>query len=664
MRKNFVGSIVFLVFLVVGIVTFDNYGISWDSPVHFRRGQSYLNFFLTGKESLGDFPEYNLEKAQTDPDYHERSFYQTDDVLHTGRPLKEIDMGHPVLGDILMAVFNKVFYQQLGVVWDIGGYNLFIIFCGALAVLFVFLFAYEAFGIWPAIYSSFFLATYPLFWAESHFNIKDIPETAFITATIYYFWRALVQKRPRLLITSAIMAGIALGIKFNIIFVGLIFLVWLVYLWSTNRKNMKNFLSKKKVYVSLFVFPIIMLGILYISWPYLWNDPVGNFMKTIGYYKGEGANILYQPGFTVGIINIYPLVWVLLTTNPFLIAFFLIGLFLIKNQKKGKKEVLILWLLWFLIPILRVTYSRFSIYGGVRQIMEYVPAMALIAGVGADWLMNKFRKPVRLGVAAVIASILVATLIRIHPNENVYFNIFAGGLKGAVEKDIPAAGNTFGNAYKYGIKWINENAPKNAKLALIQGATSNLPLFELRSDIDYSNTHFSGIERGGEYLMELTYNSETRAYHYAWEYVDKLLIPVYEYKAEAVPVLKIWKNELANTKEDFQKTEKEIEKKVAVGDDSLTINFANKVQLTRVFVEFDESCIDQSLIFVEVLIDKNKWIREKDWVPSFQLGRDSNLKGNAFTFYFAAKETNSIRLITEEDSCLLTNPGVKVYAID
>ena len=129
------------IFLIVGIATLNDYWISWDSPVHFRRGQTYLQYYLTGEETFKNT----------------YSFYQTNDVLHTGKKLKDQDMGHPPLGDILMATFNRVFFQELRIIGDIEAYNLFIVFTAALIVFFTFLFAYENFGVWPAIFSSLLL---------------------------------------------------------------------------------------------------------------------------------------------------------------------------------------------------------------------------------------------------------------------------------------------------------------------------------------------------------------------------------------------------------------------------------------------------------------------------------------------------------------------------
>lgn len=654
-------------FFLIGLATLKDYGISWDSPVHFRRGQTYLHFFLTGKLTFEDLPKYNLKKAQEDSNYHERSFYQVDDVLHTGKTLKELDMGHPPLGDILMAVSNSLFYQRLGVLEDIEGYNLFLVFSGALTVFFVFIFAYEAIGLWAAVFASIFLSTYPLFWGETHFSVKDVPETAFYTATIYFFWKAFKNKSFLNIFVSSLMAGIALGIKFNILFAFIVILFWLTYLFFRNKKAVVSFFTAKTILFFLIIFPIVVFGIFYVSWPFLWDNPIQGFLKTIEYYKAEGTNITYQPNFVFGKINLFPITWIFLTSNPLVLVSSFFSIFFIGKYKGDKKEVLVLWLVWLLTPILRVTYSGFSIYGGVRQIMEFAPAMALLAGFGASQLIQKSKLIVKSFSAVLVFTLLLAPLIRLHPNENVFFNFLAGGLKGAYDKKIPAAGNSFGNAYKGGIEWFNKNAERGAKLALIQGATSNLPFFWLRSDIDYDNRFFSGLERRGEYLMEVNYLAEVRDQHFAWEYAENFLKPVYEYQVDGVSLLKIWKNDLDHTQEEFKEIEKiSSELVVEVTSASVVIDLPMQKELARVEVVYPEvNCHKGKEALVETSLDNGVWKREKDWVGSLQVGRKSNLTENGFTFYFASRSAKRVRFIFKNDNtCLSDKYGVKVFYLD
>jgi len=73
--------------------------------------------------------------------------------------------------------------------------------------------------------------------------------------------------------------------------------------------------------------------------------------------------------------------------------------------------------------------------------------------------------------------------------------------------------------------------------------------------------------------MEMTYNAEVEAYHYAWEYVDKMLVPIYEIKADGAPLLKIWKNDLNHTISLYQKNEVVYQKAIPGGNKATVIYF-------------------------------------------------------------------------------------------
>lgn len=663
----------FLLFAFFGIITLGHYGVSWDEPEHFLRGQGYLRLFLTGKTNYDGLPKYDLARAREDPGYHERSYYQTDS--YGAETWFVYDKGHPPLNDIIASFTNYIFYQKFGLLGDIEGYHLFNILISAVLVGTVFLFAKEAFGIWPASFTVFFLATYPLFWAESHFNIKDPAQTAFFVLTLYFFWKAFNKRKTGFIFISSMFAGFALSVKFNIVFLPFIVIPWLTILFLSKAK-VHQFAFVKKTLLAFLLFPAVMAIILIASWPFLWQDLLGNTLSVFGYYRELGTEEKISFNLLSG-WNIYAPRWILYTTPPFTLLAFLAGFVALGRIWSKRNSAAVLWLLLFLIPILRVSFPGTSIYGGVRQIMEYIPGIALLAGVGANYIRGVLlalsdRLKVERWVTSLIFFLAVALvglypLYRLHPNENAYFNFLSGGLQGAIERGIPAAGNSYGNAYFQGIEWLNKNAPNKSVLALVQGTTLNVPFFQLRPDIDFSNNYWSGIERRGEYLMELTYNQEFRMYFYAWEYAEKMLEPIYQVKADGVPILTIWKNDLEHTKPEYQRTEtfysgpKEIKK----NGNTILIKVPTQVTLSRLVMYYvpSEECILFKSGYVETSLDGQSWIREKDPVAVDQLPKGGLVKVTSgekfFQYPFTAREVKFIRVVSYDPNvCILHNTGV------
>ena len=106
MKKFAISLIVFFSFFAAGLLTLKDYGISWDEPVHYQRGQAYLRYIITGQRDYKKLPPYDLKKAQNDSKYHERSLFQIEDILRMGRSIVDYDRGHPPTADILSSLFN------------------------------------------------------------------------------------------------------------------------------------------------------------------------------------------------------------------------------------------------------------------------------------------------------------------------------------------------------------------------------------------------------------------------------------------------------------------------------------------------------------------------------------------------------------------------------
>ena len=560
MKRKLIISLLFsFCFFIISFITLKDYCISWDEPLHFMRGQAYLHYYLTGLKNYDDLPKVNLQGTNGQPKNipePRRSFYQDD--YHNGEFSFKDDIGHPPLNDQIAALSNLIFFQKLGWLDDINSFHLFNILASSILVFAVSFFMLETFGIFPALIATLILITHPLFFSEAHFNIKDPPETAFITMTILFFYMSLKKFSLKWLISSIVFFSLALGTKFNVLF---LFFAVIPYLLIIHKpKKIKKI--PKRFFITLFCAPIIVLLILFISWPYLWADPINNLLSIFKYYKDIGTGSVYQSAnfFFLG-FNSYPLQGIVFTTPPATLLLTSFGIVASIIYRKKFEYVSLLWFLMLLVPILRVTVPGTVIYGGIRQIFEFIPAIALISGIGAKYLLYLIstqlggnKKAISAVIIGVVFIFSVIPILRLHPNENIYFNFLIGGLKGAKEKNFPAWGNSFGNAYCQGISWINKNAEKNAKLALIQGTPANTPAILIRADIQYNysgnstKTYFSSNAKMGEYLMELTYGDSSKPNSDIWRYVENYLEPIFEVKADNVSILKIWKNDPAHTK--------------------------------------------------------------------------------------------------------------------
>src|SRR3989344_879768 len=220
-KKFIVGLMLTILFFGISLFTLSDYGINWDEPNHYIRGQAYLRFFLTGKDNYNDLPKIkshypnvvgrNLPSGVVFGDESfRRSIYQYDasrNGSQTYRWYLKNDFGHPPLNGIFASFSNYIFYQKLGLLGDIQGYHIFIIAVTSLAIFSIFLFTSSIYGIFAGIVASLSIFLYPLLFSESHFNIKDPVEMSFYTFSIIAFYFGITKKRWKWIILTGIFAG-------------------------------------------------------------------------------------------------------------------------------------------------------------------------------------------------------------------------------------------------------------------------------------------------------------------------------------------------------------------------------------------------------------------------------------------------------------------------
>ena len=666
-----------LIFFVVGLYTLPHYGINWDTINHLPRGQVYLHYFLTGKKDFYDLPKYTSywqkpedflpAKSLSSQKGILRSYYENE-AFNFNWYMNVDGAGHPPLSDIISSVFNKIFFGKLRIINDIDSYRVYGILLAAALVGLVYFWTSEVYGGTAGIVASLSLALYPLFFSESHFNTeKDVPETVYWSFFLYCIWKGFTKKSWKWVLLSGLLFGLALGTKLNIVFSIFVIIPWvLIYLGKRifEKENIKLF------YVGILAF-ILGLIIFYSTWPFLWQDVISGTAKFLGFYKGIGTGSSFDVRFIGPLgINTYPIIWIAYTTPVVILALLMLGIFgVLAKIRKTKYATGLLFLLWLVVPVARVSFPHAGIYGGIRQIMEYIPALAILAGIGSKQLLDYSNSKVWKGMALMVILLafcfLTLNLYKIHPNENVFFNKFIGGLNGAKASKIPSWGNTFGAGYRQGFVWLNDNVEKGANAVFAHELMPNAPLIWVRPDINFYNAARSGFLRKGEYAISLTYDGTIGASYYD-AYLENFMNPVYESTVDGVSVVKVWKNDIQHTKNEYKKQEEIPYISWQKTQDGILIDLKKTFSLSHLKLQYTNTKCNQELGGTVALSnDQINWYVLPEVLPTGAIPAEGEQPGHGNLYFpFLADKTRFIKIkMASEISCLSSAQLVSVYQL-
>lgn len=637
-------KLIFFAFLILGLFTLPHYGNNWDVINHLPRGQAYLRYLLTGKKDYKGLQEtlyatgnqYLSQKYWQDPKSlflsvipneiyaKSRSIYQNGNYDYSYF-IKNDGYGHPPASDILSSFFNLILFQKLNIINDVDSYRVYGILLAAILVSLTYYWVSSKYDRLTGLISATVLSTYPLFWAESHFNTeKDIPETVFWGIFIYLFYNGVVNKSVKQLLLSGIIVGLAVGTKFNAGFLPFVVGPWFLYYIFRNNwyKKPVEFVKSNKLFLlSFFLIPIFGFVVFVFLWPYLWSDIPHKIKEVMRFYFEIGTTTTVDPKFLGPFgINTYPITWIIYTTYPFVLLLSFLGIFeFIKEFIKDKTGFGLLIILWLFIPIARATMPGANLYGGVRQIMEFIPPLAILAGAGSKLIVNIVdnNKKKMIGVAIVILFLpLVFKLIKIHPYENAYFNSWIGGLKGAQKQDIPYWGNTFGGAYRSGVVWLNENAEQDAHVSLAFELLPNIPTLLFRKDMDVKNIYRSGYLKRGEYAITVSFDG-TKERSYYDTYLEKILKPVFVGEVDGVAVVQVWKNDVEHTKDQYLFENEMLPAKIDVVESGVILDLGKSLSISRVEAQVPKyGCTPLSYGWAQFSDDKTSWIKLPNILPT------------------------------------------------
>ena len=419
--------IIFCVVFSMGTILSADYGMVWDEPDNIFSGGVYFNFLTRGFDQK--YFQTNLQSS---------SFFG-DKIYPLDRNLVHL----PPFANILASGLTYFLSYRLGLFNEIVCFHLTSVFFLALAAGFIYLFArLLGFSKWTSVFCGFSLWLYPHFFGHGHSNIKDIGQASLFLVSLYFLAKAVLRNRLLWVFFGAVVFGLAFDIKFNAVYLPLIWNLWVLSLLIF-QKDVKN-LSWRWWLKANLILAVVGFLTIYLFWPYLWDQPLLKMSEVINYFTTVGKGYffffngkVYQAG--IDYLWYYPWVYYLLVTPAVILGLALMGIFgAIRELIKEKKFALILLFVWFL-PLGRAFLPQANLYDGIRHFLEVAPAIILLAGVGFEMIYKLIK---RYSLVMVILPLFVFLIFvnlllinfNLHPYQTAYYNFLAGGTKGAQDK--------------------------------------------------------------------------------------------------------------------------------------------------------------------------------------------------------------------------------------
>ena len=416
----------FVVFFTTGCLTIGDYGISVDEEFQRASGFYWLSYIL----SLTPFDGLNNH---------------VNELLNTPRgytvPKVETNLPYGVIFDLPMAFIESLFkiddtknYYYLRHFFN---FSLFFIS----SVYFYKILKSRFINYQVSLIGTLFYILSPRIYGNSFYNNKDIVFLSILVIAIYYCLKLLENKNLKNILLFTLFAGLCTAARVVGVFLIFSFVVFYLINLSDEKNKLKSINTLLFCIVLYFIFTIIF-------WPYLWENPLENFVFGFSFFSKFYLKIkMLFNGTFINSDNLpysYIFQWIFITTPILYLILFLFGYYKISEKflsnlekiehqkiivsfwqnENQKKDLFIIFnitsILFYLIIFKAVLYN------GWRHVYFLNIFLVYIAAVGLDEIDHLFKAKLKNKIHFYITYIFIIfvawKMIAIHPFPRLYFS--------------------------------------------------------------------------------------------------------------------------------------------------------------------------------------------------------------------------------------------------
>jgi hypothetical protein len=383
----------------------------------------------------------------------------------------------------------------------------------------------------PAFMAVVFYVLSPRIFAEAFYNVKDIVMLSWMVIGIYTLLKFLDHKNWKYLLAHAFTCAMAVDTRIVGILLPFVTVVFLLFqiLDSGIRHWIWYILPK------LAVWAIATVLLIIVFWPILWENPVSNFLYSYNSMKRFrwSAFVLYRGDFvwSLELPWHYALVQILITTPIVYTFMFLVGfiVFIVRkalSRKIGYNTVEernnYIFMAIFCLPLISVIWHKSVLYNGWRQLFFIYPAFVMISVQGMVWLFSVVKKKLQSNLKLAFTILLAGTigfscistmvfLVKNHPYQYMYFNIFAG--KSPLRN---FDGDYYGLSFKHSLDFMLQTYPGDT-LRIHSSFPNGVMTSLLYPEEEKARIRYTDLEEADFYITNHYHPAHPERYKDYWE---------------------------------------------------------------------------------------------------------------------------------------------------